>query len=156
MQKSSGERVNFGTFTISLCILRFKSFQPVFFWCSLKSKETQKVHQRFRPFFRPENKKSGFRTADQPSESPICAYFACFLPKMLIETPSVVVDKRRFFCGGQGWIRTTEVGDGRFTVCSLWPLGNLPVYGAGDWNRTHNLLITSQLLCRLSYASKFF
>ena len=26
-------------------------------------------------------------------------------------------------------------------------------YGAGDWNRTHNLLITSQLLCQLSYAS---
>ena len=33
----------------------------------------------------------------------------------------------RFF-GGQGWIRTTEVVDGRFTVCSLWPLGNLPKY----------------------------
>ena len=30
--------------------------------------------------------------------------------------------------GGQGWIRTTEVGDDRFTVCSLWPLGNLSVY----------------------------
>ena len=30
------------------------------------------------------------------------------------------------FGGGQGWIRTTEVSDGRFTVCSLWPLGNLP------------------------------
>ena len=30
--------------------------------------------------------------------------------------------------GGQGWIRTTEVVDGRFTVCSLWPLGNLPKY----------------------------
>ena len=29
--------------------------------------------------------------------------------------------------GGQGWIRTIEVGDGRFTVCSLWPLGNLPI-----------------------------
>ena len=29
--------------------------------------------------------------------------------------------------GGQGWIRTTEVVDGRFTVCSLWPLGNLPI-----------------------------
>ena len=28
--------------------------------------------------------------------------------------------------GGQGWIRTIEVTDGRFTVCSLWPLGNLP------------------------------
>ena len=32
-----------------------------------------------------------------------------------------------FFGGGQGWIRTTEVSDGRFTVCSLWPLGNLPI-----------------------------
>ena len=30
--------------------------------------------------------------------------------------------------GGQGWIRTIEVGDGRFTVCSLWPLGNLPTF----------------------------
>ena len=29
--------------------------------------------------------------------------------------------------GGQGWIRTIEVCDGRFTVCSLWPLGNLPI-----------------------------
>ncbi len=26
--------------------------------------------------------------------------------------------------GGGRWIRTTEVCDGRFTVCSLWPLGN--------------------------------
>ena len=31
-------------------------------------------------------------------------------------------------CGGRGWIRTTEVYDGRFTVCSLWPLGNSSVY----------------------------
>ena len=28
------------------------------------------------------------------------------------------------FLGGRGWIRTTEVADDRFTVCSLWPLGN--------------------------------
>ena len=26
--------------------------------------------------------------------------------------------------GGGGRIRTFEVDDGRFTVCSLWPLGN--------------------------------
>lgn len=26
--------------------------------------------------------------------------------------------------GGREWIRTTEVSDDRFTVCSLWPLGN--------------------------------
>ncbi len=30
--------------------------------------------------------------------------------------------------GGRGWIRTTEVVDGRFTVCSLWPLGNSSDY----------------------------
>ena len=29
--------------------------------------------------------------------------------------------------GGKRWIRTTEVEDDRFTVCSLWPLGNLPM-----------------------------
>ena len=53
--------------------------------------------------------------------------------------------------GGQRWIRTTEVEDVRFTVWSIWPLWNLPIYliccGAGDWTRTHNLLITNQLLC---------
>ena len=28
---------------------------------------------------------------------------------------------------------------------------SLPCCGAGDWTRTHNLLITNQLLCQLSY-----
>ena len=66
--------------------------------------------------------------------------------------------------GGRRWIRTTEVGDVRFTVWCIWPLCNPPVFsflprqcgvmfGAGDWNRTHNLLITNQLLCQLSYTS---
>jgi hypothetical protein len=59
----------------------------------------------------------------------------------------------------------------RFTVCSLWPLGNLSrsflidnkgffmlakshlSSGAGDGTRTRNLLITNQLLYLLSYAS---
>ncbi len=44
----------------------------------------------------------------------------------------------RGFGGGRGWIRTTEVADGRFTVCSLWPLGNPSVYikliGGDDWS----------------------
>ena len=39
------------------------------------------------------------------------------------------------FDGGQGWIRTTEVCDGRFTVCSLWPLGNLSIYEVGSQTR---------------------
>ena len=30
--------------------------------------------------------------------------------------------------GGERWIRTIEVVDDRFTVCSLWPLGNLPIF----------------------------
>jgi len=59
----------------------------------------QKEHHRFRPLSRPENKKSGFRTAGLPSESPKLPDLALFLPKMLKETPSVVVDKRRFFYG---------------------------------------------------------
>ena len=35
------------------------------------------------------------------------------------------------FFGGRGWIRTTEVVDGRFTVCSLWPLGNSSLFSFG-------------------------
>ena len=30
--------------------------------------------------------------------------------------------------GGERWIRTIEVVDNRFTVCPLWPLGNLPIF----------------------------
>ncbi len=36
--------------------------------------------------------------------------------------PGVIQILRRD--GGGGRIRTFEVDDGRFTVCSLWPLGN--------------------------------
>ena len=61
---------------------------------------------------------------------------------------------QRIYLVGRGGFGPPKSGDDRFTVCSLWPLGNLPIYGAGDWNRTHNLLITSQLLCQLSYTSK--
>ena len=52
---------------------------------------------------------------------------------------------------------------GRFTVCSLWPLGNPSFYvvllsvfhlRAGDRIRTDDLLLTRQLLYRLSYASQ--
>lgn len=45
--------------------------------------------------------------------------------------------------------------DDRFTVCSLWPLGNSPIlnFGAGGRIRTPDLLITNQLLYQLSYTS---
>ena len=60
------------------------------------------------------------------------------------------------FFGGGRWIRTTEGIASRFTVCPLWPLGNSPIFscaGAGGRTRTPDLLITNQLLYRLSYTS---
>ena len=57
-------------------------------WSFLQSKETQKCTHaflakstHFSSFFLPEIKKSGFRTADPPSESPILPIFARFLTK---------------------------------------------------------------------------
>ena len=66
--------------------------------------------------------------------------------------------RNRLFLGGSGWIRTTEGGANRFTVCPLWPLGNTPIFslqknGAGGRTRTPDLLITNQLLYQLSYTS---
>ena len=64
---------------------------------------------------------------------------------------------KRINLNGQRWIRTTEAICSRFTVCPLWPLGNLPIYTiwncikADDRTRTDNLLITNQLLCQLSH-----
>ena len=63
------------------------------------------------------------------------------------------------FCGGGGRIRTIEAISSRFTVCPLWPLGNSPICnflfvelsGAGRRTRPPDLLITNQLLYRLSY-----
>ena len=61
--------------------------------------------------------------------------------------------------GGGGWIRTIEGKASRFTVCPLWPLGYSSVFswaeegGAGGRIRTPDLLITNQLLYRLSYTS---
>ena len=61
--------------------------------------------------------------------------------------------------GGGGWIRTIEGEASRFTVCPLWPLGYSSVFswaeegGAGGRIRTPDLLITNQLLYRLSYTS---
>ena len=66
--------------------------------------------------------------------------------------------------GGGRWIRTIEGIASRFTVCPLWPLGNSPIFncltetgvsvdGAGGRIRTPDLLITNQLLYRLSYTS---
>src|SRR5512137_2492574 len=67
-----------------------------------------------------------------------------------------------FFMVEGGGFEPPKSYDDRFTVCSLWPLGNpsrvnwplISFSGAGDGTRTRNLLITSQLLYQLSYASR--
>ena len=91
--------------------------------------------------------------------------FACYASRRIYivwfsSTPSFVLCKRKksnqtitLLAGGRGWIRTTEVIDDRFTVCSLWPLGNSSTIGAGERTRTPDLLITNQLLYQLSYTS---
>ena len=60
--------------------------------------------------------------------------------------------------GGGGRIRTSEGIADRFTVCSLWPLGNpsieicAHIIGASGGTRTPGRLITNQQLYQLSYA----
>ena len=60
---------------------------------------------------------------------------------------------------GGCWIRTNVGNAGRFTACSLWPLGQ-PSRACREQNRasggtrTPNHLFTKQVLCQLSYASR--
>ena len=88
----------------------------------------------------------------------ISELFKCKTRRFFVKTKK----KLYFFkysSGGGRWIRTTEGIASRFTVCPLWPLGNSPILncapvgGAGGRTRTPDLLITNQLLYRLSYTS---
>jgi hypothetical protein len=62
---------------------------------------------------------------------------------------------------GEGF-EPSKADAGRFTVCSLWPLGHPSgkkeetrlVVRAGDGTRTRDRLITNQVLYQLSYASR--
>ena len=85
---------------------RFDSRLLHLFVLSLQSKETQKVHQHFRAVPASESKKSGSEAANRPHRSPIYPYLARFYPKMQEKTPFAVVDKRGFFDGRGGGIRT--------------------------------------------------
>ena len=68
------------------------------------------------------------------------------------------VVKTTFFLVGRGGFEppkslTTDLQSVPFGHSGTCPL-YLVLNGAGDWNRTRNLLITNQLLCQLSYTSK--
>ena len=83
------------------------------------------------------------------------------LSKMWRKIQTVLFSQNYFLIftpNGRRRIRTFEGIASRFTVCPLWPLGNLPIYTqyeimwkADDRTRTDNLLITNQLLCQLSH-----
>ena len=93
---------------------------------SLLCKETQKVT---RLFDRLKAKNRGWRgliNRSNPCFSGIFLYLGLFCSYKQEKTSLVLVDKRGFFRGGRGWIRTTEGEASRFTVCPLWPLGNSP------------------------------
>ena len=48
-------------------------------------------------------------------------------------------------------IHLATLESAHIALCSLYSV----CCGAGDWTRTHNLLITNQLLCQLSYTGGF-
>ncbi len=81
-----------------------------FFVVLCRAKKRKKYTSIFRRFCYLKTKKTGFRTADQPSESPILPIFARFLPKMQEKTPFVVVDKRGFFYGRNDRVRPPAGG----------------------------------------------
>ena len=56
---------------------------------------------------------------------PICIASYVQRPSL---TSYLKMSSYRTIHNGQRWIRTTEANCSRFTVCPLWPLGNLPIY----------------------------
>ena len=60
--------------------------------------------------------------------------------------------------GGSGriWTHGWPITTNGFQDRHLKPLGHTTINGADDKNRTRNLLITNQLLCLLSYISKWW
>ena len=98
----------------------FKSFQPVFFWCSLQSKETQKVHQHFCL----ENRKNGLRNSCVAALKPVFKLKKPEkprkAPKGRKKTQFALVDKLRFFSGLPDRIRTCGL---KSRSLALYPAG---------------------------------
>ena len=51
--------------------------------------------------------------------------------------------------------KTSDLQSDPFGRSGICPYNFFVCCGAGDWTRTHNLLITNQLLCQLSYTGKW-
>jgi hypothetical protein len=58
----------------------------------------------------------------------LLSYVGLGVPRCISVPPAATGPGRANYFGGEGRIRTSEGVAGRFTVCSLWPLGNLTIY----------------------------
>ena len=59
----------------------------------------------------------------EPDELPDCS-----TPRRFLQTIISDFYQNINSFNGRRWIRTTEASCSRFTVCPLWPLGNLPIW----------------------------
>ena len=146
-----------------------RGFEPRTTWLKVKCSTTWAT----RPYsFRKENAQNRNRTSDTRIFSPLL-YRLSYLGKvagtgfepvtfglwarraseLLYPASSITIVfiyDEDYSSNGRRRIRTFEGSASRFTVCPLWPLGNLPIK-ADERTRTVNLLITNQLLCQLSH-----
>ena len=67
----------------------------------------------------------------------------------------IFMNKNAFLVGRGGFeppkSKTSDLQSDPFGRSGICPFYITFLVGAGDWTRTHNLLITNQLLCQLSY-----
>ena len=101
--------------------------RPVRWWIRFAAGTTIKYFRGCRPTGKP-------RWLKQPSGLFLRAGFRIhnhLPPKQKKDIPFGM----SFCFGGRWWIRTTEVIDDRFTVCSLWPLGKPSIFNYQlDWS----------------------
>ena len=108
--------------------------------------------QHLRPLNAGDRNRTGTVSLQQDFKS--CASASSATPAFSICTASYIqrlsltsylkMPSYRTIHNGQRWIRTTEASCSRFTVCPLWPLGNLPI------------LVSTNVLTRIDYNISFF
>ena len=87
-----------------------------------------KKRKKYTSVFALKTEKTGFPTADLPSESTKTPYLLDFLPKNERKTPFTMVDKRGFLYGWGGRIRTDECQSQSLVPYRLATPQDLPTY----------------------------
>ena len=87
-------------------------------------------------------------------------FFTLILSKIYIYATKkrIFMNKNAFLVGRGGFeppkSKTSDLQSDPFGRSGICPCVIQFFCGAGDWTRTHNLLITNQLLCQLSYTGR--